>query len=180
MYHVELRQFPHNTCRFNLSEAELRPIVHPWVREQFVELGERKWSPHQARMTIIEGPELSPHQLAMGRGWRAAQRQGEDVTARVLAETARTLQVASARSVAQAAGSGASPPAGGGNVAGELGAALVDPLSVGVQMAGLLGPAAPALLEAWRAAAASSPGLAPSETLALAERELRGRGADAR
>ena len=174
MYHVEMRQFPHNACRFNLTEAELRPIAYPWVREQFVELGERKWSPHQARLTILEGPELSPQRLTMGRGWRAAQREGRDVTARVLAAASDALQAA-----AQAAASepGAFPAQG--KVAGEGRAALADPLSVGVQIAGLLGPEAPALLEAWRAAVASAPGLAPSETLAVAERELRTHDANA-
>ena len=86
MYHVELRQFPHNLCRFNLSEHELRAIAERWAREQWVALGDRKWDPHQARLTILEGPEIGPEQLTMGRGWRAAQRSGSDVTGRVLAD----------------------------------------------------------------------------------------------
>ncbi|HEY2202174.1 MAG TPA: hypothetical protein VGH56_09800, partial [Solirubrobacteraceae bacterium] len=86
MYHIELRQFPHNTCRFNLTEQELRAVLEPWVREKFVEVGERKWSPHQAKLTILEGPRLEVQQLSMGRGWRAAQRQSEDVTERLLAQ----------------------------------------------------------------------------------------------
>jgi hypothetical protein len=73
MYHLELRQFPHNTCRFNLTEQELRAVLGPWAREKFVEVGERKWSPHQAKLTILEGPRLEVQQLAMGRGWRAAR-----------------------------------------------------------------------------------------------------------
>ncbi len=56
MYHVELRQFPHNMCRFNLTDAELRAIVEPWAREQVVDFGERKWSPQTATLTILEGP----------------------------------------------------------------------------------------------------------------------------
>jgi hypothetical protein len=180
MYHLELRQFPHNACRFNLTEAQLRPIVEPWAREQFVEMGERKWSPHQARLTILEGPELEPPQLAMGRGWRAAQREGEDVTERVLAAAREAIEAARAQSSARAGGSGAgaelrdrTPPRG---AAGDV----ADPMSVAMQVAGLLGPDAPALLEAWRAATASSPGLAPSETLALAETTLRAQTADGR
>ena len=27
MYHVELRQFPHNMCKFNLSERELLDTI---------------------------------------------------------------------------------------------------------------------------------------------------------
>ena len=156
MYHVELRQFPHNFSRFNLAEEELHSIVHEWVQGRPVEVGERKWSPLQARLTILEGPELPLDELSMGRGWRTAQRRSEDVTERVLA-------AASPQAQAQAM-----PPAGSGGPAGPL----ADPLSVGVQIGGLLGPDAARLLEAWRAAAARSPGLSPSETLALAERML--------
>ena len=71
MYHVELRQFPHNLCRFNLTEPEIRAIALPWVREQIVDIGERKWSTNQATLTILEGPRLESAQLTMGRGWRA-------------------------------------------------------------------------------------------------------------
>jgi hypothetical protein len=85
VFHVELRQFPHTACAFNLSEAELSALVEPWLREQWIELGERKWNPHQARMTILEGPHLPVEDLAIGRGWRNAQHQSEDVTERVLA-----------------------------------------------------------------------------------------------
>ena len=85
MFHVELRQFPHTACAFNLSETELSTLVEPWSREQWIELGERKWNPHQARMTVLEGPHLPVEDLAIGRGWRNAQHQSQDVTARVLA-----------------------------------------------------------------------------------------------
>ncbi len=173
MYHIELRQFPHNVCRFNLTDEELRAIVEPWAREQLVDFGERKWSPHQARLTILEGPEIPLQQLTMGRGWRAAQRQSQDVTERVLA-------------AARAAGKAA---AGGGAGVGTAvhdgstgGGPLSDPLAHGVlddprSVAALLGPDPVALLDAWRAAAASSPGLTPSESLALAEHAVRAAGA---
>ena len=91
MFHVELRKFPHNTHAFNLTEAELfQTLVIPWSREQWVELGERKWSPHQAGLTVLEGPQLSAQELTMSRGWGNAVRQGEDVTERVLARAAGT------------------------------------------------------------------------------------------
>jgi hypothetical protein len=51
--------------------------------------------------------------------------------------------------------------------------ALADPLTLGVQLASLLGEDPAGLLAAWRAVAARASGLAPSESLALAERELR-------
>lgn len=89
MYHVELRQFPHNFCRFNLTERELREtVLDAWAHGEWIELGERKWSPHQANLTVLEGPQLPLEQLSMGRGWRNAGRGGQDVTERMLA-TAR-------------------------------------------------------------------------------------------
>jgi len=154
VYHLQLRQFPHNAARFNLTEQELRAVLEPWVREKFVALGERKWSPHQARITILEGPALATQDLTMGRGWRAAERGGEDVTERVLAQ-AEQAQSAAAR-VGEAA-RGAPAPAG----------------ESAEQLASLLGADPVALLEAWRLAAERRPELAPSESLALAESTLR-------
>ena len=163
MYHVELRQFPHNMSRFNLTEAELRTIVEPWVRERMVDFGERKWNPQQAKITIFDGPRLPLEQLTMGRGWRAAERQSENVTDAVLA---------GARDELAAAARGTAPPsAGQPSVAN---GALADPLALGVQLASLLGEDPAGLLAAWREVAARSTGLSPSESLALAERQLRG------
>ena len=157
MYHLELRQFPHNTWRFNLDAEELQTIVTLWVRGQPVDVGERRWSPLQARLTILEGPALAMDQLTMGRGWRAAERDGRDVTERVLAD-------------ARASVAGEQP---GGGAPAAAQAAPGDPFALGVQLASLLGPHAPLLLERWRALAAGAPELAPSESLARAEHELR-------
>ena len=174
MYHVELRQFPHNMCRFNLDDRALAAILDPWIQRRMVEFGERKWHPEQTRLRILEGPSIPVTQLTMGRGWRTAERQGTDVTERLLAEAEQ-----GAAAVAQASGPGesASSPAaaasaGPSNAAGSDGLAG-DSFALGMQLAALLGPDALRLLDAWRAAAASSPGLAPSETLALAEGSLR-------
>jgi hypothetical protein len=171
VYHVELRQFPHNVCRFNLTDADLRPLVEPWVREMAVECGERRWSPHTATLTILEGPELEVGRLSLGRGWRAAQREGQDVTQRVLAAARQALALAathaqpaqpSQQGAPAAAAAQPAPPAAGGEPS-------ADPLTLGVQIAALLGPEPLRLLEAWRAAAASTPDLSPSQALALAE-----------
>jgi hypothetical protein len=159
MYHLELRQFPHNHCAFNLTGQELGALALAWARGEIVEVGERKWSPHQARLTIVEGPRLPPEELSMGRGWRSAQRQGEDVSERVLAEAARMAQAVQQQAGAQAVG-------------GAQDAAPADPLATGVQLAALLGEDPGALLDAWRAVVVASPGLAPSESLALAERQI--------
>lgn len=171
MYHLELRQFPHNVCRFNLSEGELRVVVEPWVRDKVVDFGERKWMPHQARLTILEGPQLSVQELSMGRGWRAAQRQGQDVTERLLTaarQAAEGVAAAQAAAAVQAAAAEQLAATGAPARAG----LLADPLAVGVQIAALLGAEPAQLLAAWRAAAAGNPGLTPSQSLALAERTL--------
>jgi hypothetical protein len=174
MYHVELHQFPHNMSRFNLTDAELAAIVQPWVREQAIDFGERKWSPHQARLTILEGARLPLEQLTMGRGWRAAQRQGEDVTERVLTAARATL-VAAAPSPSPSPDASLQPPAEplAAPPLFASGSPLADPLALGVQLASLLGEDPARLLAAWKEVAARSSGLAPSESLALAERQLR-------
>ncbi len=169
MYHVELRHFPHNMARFNLTDAELTAIVEPWVRDRMVEFGERKWSPQQAKITIFEGPRMPLDQLTMGRGWRAAERESENVTNAVLAAAREGLAAAPAST--PGAPASAQPPAANG--------ALADPLALGVladprSIASLLGNDPAGLLAAWRDVAARSTGLSPSESLALAERQLRG------
>jgi hypothetical protein len=84
MYHLELRKFPHTVCRFNQSEQQLRAVVVPWTHDEWIEEGERKWNSNEATITVLQGPKLSMPELAMGRGWRNAQRRSEDVTERVL------------------------------------------------------------------------------------------------
>lgn len=86
MYHIELRQFPHNFCRFNLTERELRnTVLDAWLAGRWIELGDRKWNSQQAKLVILEGPQLPVEQLSMGRGWRNARRDGQDVTDQLLA-----------------------------------------------------------------------------------------------
>jgi hypothetical protein len=166
MYHLELRQFPHNLCRFNLTEQDLRVLLAPWVLEKPLELGERKWSPHQATITVLEGPRLELQQLSMGRGWRAAQRASEDVTARVIAAATEAPGALAARAPAPAR------PAQAASDASVETSLMADPLALGVQLASVLGGDPARLLAAWRQASAENPGLAPSETLALAEAAL--------
>jgi hypothetical protein len=161
VYHIELRQFPHNHCRFNVTERELRALLAPWVLEKPLELGERKWSPHEATITVLEGPQLELHELSMGRGWRAAQRQGEDVTARVVSAAAAAMSAAGARAASQPA------PAPRSDASG-----VADPLSLAVELASLLGPDAARLLAAWREVSTQAPELSPSEALGRAEAAL--------
>jgi hypothetical protein len=215
MYHLELRQFPHNLCRFNLTEQQLRAVVEPWAAEKVVDIGERKWSPHQAKLTILEGPQLAVAELSMGRGWRAAQRQSTNVTERIMGLATEAAEQAARKALEEAGraalaaetaqGAGAVEVVGGAEAAGgdveaeveaeaaeteayESGAGgrgeavetpvgpaagvVVDPLALGVQMASLLGSDPTRLLDAWRAVAAGAPGLAPSESLAVAEQRV--------
>ncbi|HXW58032.1 MAG TPA: hypothetical protein VEJ23_01005 [Solirubrobacteraceae bacterium] len=154
MYHIQLRHFPHNTHRFNLTELQLQEIVGPWCEERWIEVGERKWNPNETRLTILEGPHIPVEELSMGRGWSAAKRDSQDVTGRVLAATrAATAGAPGPRDDASApAASGDATPA---------------------QLLALLGVDPEALLEAWRHASALYRNRSPSERLALAEEALR-------
>jgi hypothetical protein len=181
VYHLQLRQFPNHATRFNITEQEVRAVLEPWARQQIVEVGERKWAPERATLTVLEGPKLEIQDLALGRGWRAAERSGVDVTERMLAAVTQAL-----------ANAAAAPPAAGPTPAvpppnavqapdavqapGVPGTAhgtppLADPLALAVQLASLLGSDPERLLAAWREVTARSSGLAPSEALALAERQ---------
>jgi hypothetical protein len=165
VFHVELRQFPHNFCRFNLSEQELRlAVLDAWARKEWLEFGERRWDPNQASLTVLEGPRLSMQELSMGRGWRNAQRGGADVTERLLA-SAREAQAAGPPGVVerQEPTVVAAP-----DRAGEAGAA-----SLAAELIALLGEDPLSLVRAWQLALERHPDRSPSECLALAEDFVR-------
>jgi hypothetical protein len=173
VYHVEIRQFPHNVCRFNLTERELLPIAVPWAREEWVELGERKWNVNQATLTIIEGPQLSLPELAMGRGWRNAQRQGQVVTERVLETLKRGPGTAPQAPAAPAAvGAGEGGPA---NASVERAAADLHLLgdSLGLEILAALDEGPLTLARVWRLAGARLRDRPASEGLALGEQAIR-------
>jgi hypothetical protein len=202
VYHIELRQFPHNLCHFNMTAEQLdAAVVEPWARDQWIEMGERKWSPHQAKLTVLESPYIPVEDLSMGRGWRAAQRRGRDVTERVLAAARERM-----------AGDRTPPPPAGGATAGEgdyvdrapagrpggsefRGVAPEPPPgrhggvpetgngpetpgadlladSLGLELLGALGADGAPLHRAWTLAAARHPDWAVSDCLALAERAI--------
>jgi hypothetical protein len=203
VYHVELRQFPHNMCRFNLSAQELRAtILEPWVQDRWVDFGERKWSPHQAKLTVLEGSRIPFAQLTMGRGWRAAQRDGREVTDELLAALGRELERASAaggQEVGGGATGGAAVPVtaraaseqGGAGVPRRtdvpvgaraergLSASADDPRaedlaadSLGLELLARIAAGPAPLRLAWELAGERHPGSPPSATLALAERAV--------
>jgi hypothetical protein len=166
MYHVELRQFPHNFCRFNLTETELREaVLDGWARGEWIEFGERKWNPQQAKLIVVEGPQIPLEQLSMGRGWRIAEREGKDVTERLIA-AAHSANVS-------AAGSAATSEQTRSRAAATLG---LDPAAVSLvaELLGLLGEDPVPLMRAWQLALEGHPDRTPSECLALAEGLVRG------
>jgi hypothetical protein len=86
MYHVEIRDFPHNTHAYNLDQARLNAVLlDAWVRGEIFELGGREWIPARSKLTILEGEELPLHMLSMGRGWNNARHRSKDVTDQLLA-----------------------------------------------------------------------------------------------
>jgi hypothetical protein len=185
MYHVEMRQFPHNFCRFNLTERELREtILDAWAHGEWIELGERKWSPHQANLTVLEGPQLPLEQLSMGRGWRNAGRQGQDVTERMLA-IARTATGAPGGALAGAvAASGAvdigeqSPREAGDFTSNAVGVDSAIDLrlaadSLGLEVLAKLGEEPVPLTTVWRLARERYPEKPASDCLKLAEYAIR-------
>jgi hypothetical protein len=187
-FHLELRQFPHVARRFNQSEQQVLALAKPWVGEEWIEEAERKWNMNEATLTILEGPKLSMADLAMGRGWRNAQRRSEDVTERVLAAfTRRKGSGGGARGagsgggggtgVAAAAGGGLAAAGDSGAPAGSEFALLAD--SLGLELLASLDdrPIAPARV--WQLAQERLDRRPLAEALALADgavRSLLGRG----
>ena len=183
-YHLELRQFPHVARRFNQSEQQVFALAKPWVGEEWIEEAERKWNMNEATLTILEGPKLSMADLAMGRGWRNAQRRSDDVTERVLAAFRKDDGGGAGGSARR--GEGGVTPAGGAvaptaDSGGALGASefalLAD--SLGLELLASLddGPIAPARV--WRLAQERLDRRPLADALALADgavRSLLGRG----
>jgi hypothetical protein len=185
VYHVELRQFPHNFCRFNLTEGELREaVLEAWARQEWLEFGERKWNPHQAQLTVIQGPQLPLEQLSMGRGWRAATREGRDVTQQMLAAARADM------ATSEASGSDLDAMSIGGTQARantvHHGGAIdtstawtsksdVGPLadSLGLEVLAKLGDEAVPLAIVWQLACERHPEWVASESLRLAEHAVR-------
>jgi hypothetical protein len=173
VYHLELRQFPHVARRFNQSEQQVLALAQPWVGEQWVEEAERKWNMNEAELTILEGPNLTMADLAMGRGWRNAQRRSEDVTERVLDRfrkggggEASATSGDDAAALAEVTGGAPDP----GLLADSLGLELLGLLDT----EGLVAPG-----RVWRLAQERLAGRPLAEGLALADRAVRslhGRG----
>jgi len=186
VYHVELRQFPHNVCRFNMTALQLNAaVVEPWARERWIEMGDRKWDPHQAKLTVLESPRIPVEDLSMGRGWRTAQREGRDVTERVLAAARERMAGAQPsppvpmgapsgledRVLARAPADRSGDPEAHGRGPESPGVDLLAD-SLGLELLGRLGAEPAPLHSAWELAGARHPEHTASECLALAERAV--------
>jgi hypothetical protein len=181
VYHLELRKFPHTVCRFNQSEQQLRAVVVPWTNEEWIEEGERKWNSNEATITVLEGPKLSMPELAMGRGWRNAQRRSEDITERVLEAVKRERAPAPAPTPAGSQDASAD----GDEMRAETATAVERPDSrlladsFALELLALLDTGALPLSRVWQFASERPCHAPAAESLALAEQAVRslvGRG----
>jgi hypothetical protein len=165
-------------CRFNLSAQELRAaVLEPWVQERWIEFGERKWSPQQATLTVLEGPRIPFGQLTMGRGWRTAEREGREVTDELLAAVGRELASTSAADEAHGkpaprAGAAALVERAAGATSGDASAEELAADSLGLELLARIGLGRAPLRRVWDLASERHPGSPPSATLALAERAV--------
>lgn len=171
MYHVELRQYPQNAAHFNMRANELDLVLLPWARGEWFSMGDLKWNPQTARLTVLEGPHIPTARLSMGRGWRIAQREGTDVTDRLVeAARARVRQGGATAESGLTAAPAAQLEVGSDGAGADL-ELLAD--SLGLELLGQLGSGSLGLWQVWRLAAERHPGRPAGETLMLAERAVR-------
>ncbi|ERR1022692_270248 len=174
MYHVELRQFPHNFCRFNLTESELRKsILDAWAQGEWIEFGERKWNPHQAKLTVLQGPELALEQLTMGRGWRAAVREGQDVTEQLLAAVESPTGPIGPTGVDAHSGIGRASALDQATAETQARDVRLLADSLGLELLSQIGNEPVALVSVWQLARQRYPTWSASESLKLAEHAVR-------
>jgi hypothetical protein len=172
VYHVELRQFPHNFCRFNLTERELREmILDAWAQGDWIELGERKWNPQQANLRVLEGPRLPVEQLSMGRGWRNAVRQGQDVTERMILAARQAPRLE--QGVEPSPESGIRAESTAPSDSEQTRSRRPDAERLAAELLTLLGEDPIPLMRAWQLALEQHADRTPSECLALAEDLVR-------
>jgi hypothetical protein len=157
MFHVQIRRFPHNACRFNMTDQELRThVLDPWLSGEEVHLADRRWRATEATLTIVDGPRVGADVLTMGRGWRHVQREGADVTATLLAQ-------APVSGAATDMGERAKPGDAPGVAIDSLALELLEALTTGDQP----------LAAAWRLAATFTPTASAPESMQLADRAVR-------
>jgi hypothetical protein len=142
-------------------------VLEGWVRQQWIELGERRWNPHQAKLVVLEGPPIPVEQLSMGRGWRTALRQSREVTAELLTAVGREASRMGAEEPRAQEGA---PRTGESDSGADLDL-LAD--SLGLELLARIGAEQAPLRRVWELARAQRPDARASESLALAERAVR-------
>jgi hypothetical protein len=86
VFHLELRQRSNVARAFNLDQRELiGRFLGPHLAGRTLTYQDHEFEPHKLRLTILEGPELDPAQVGLGRGWANAAKAGADVTDRMVA-----------------------------------------------------------------------------------------------
>jgi len=166
VFHIQLHERSNKLSRLNLSERELMlAVLDRWVRGEKVEIGEILWSPDEAQITVVEGPEVPIGGMTLGRGWPTAVRQGRQVTEEVFAKARMRMAEAEAMRASAAEAAGETQPAGAGSAAADL-ALLAD--SLGLELLRRLGEGEMPLQSAWRLAAERHPQMSPSGTLEVA------------
>lgn len=100
MFHVELRQFPHVARAFNLNREQLDArFLVPWVKGQLIDLEDRRWAPHRAKIAIYEGPQLRPDEIGLGRGWANVMRGGTEVSEKLIEELEAAVPIGEVKRV---------------------------------------------------------------------------------
>ena len=85
-FHVEIGAGLQRARVFNLDREDLlAKVVGPWLEGRRIEMGDREWEPRTSSLKILEGPEMTPADLAVGQGWANAERASKSVTHDVLA-----------------------------------------------------------------------------------------------
>lgn len=86
MFHVEVSRGVHRARVFNLSREDLvEKLIQPWLEDQQVFMGDRKWAPRDSELKVLEGPRMENSDLAFGQGWSNAERASQEVTQELLA-----------------------------------------------------------------------------------------------
>jgi hypothetical protein len=97
MFHVEMRMGAEVVRQFNLSEQGLwTRYLAPLMADRDFVLEGHDFTPRKTRISIFEGPQLRPDQLALGRGWQNVERSGNDVTEAILARSHEYVSAAQA------------------------------------------------------------------------------------
>jgi len=87
VFHVQLRQRRDTASAFNLSQDDVRArFVTPMVTDRVFDFAEKQWNPRETQLTVIEGRQLRPDELGLGRGWPNAKRIGTEVTDQFLSD----------------------------------------------------------------------------------------------